>query len=313
MGMGMPPKPNFGFQPADGGASVDLKNCGAKAFKLERAPAQILIVLDRSGSMGEIVAGVPGNKWMNVTGALNETVTATNTSVLWGLKFFPNPTNCVVPDGVEVPIAAMNSMPVATAIAGTLPNGSTPTALAVTKAVAYLKGLGTNTPKYIVLATDGLPNCKVGGGQGTMDPDGAVMALQAAAADGFHTFVVGIATVMTQADTTLSAMAVAGMEPRAGDPKYYPVASRADLVGALGLITGQVTNCVFPLDQAPPSTGDLTVKVNGATVPRDPMHMTGWDLTANNAAVQIYGSFCDTLKAGGAGDQIEIIYGCYIP
>src|SRR3954453_12771410 len=158
-----PPQPNFGFQPPpappDGGAATGAKNCGAKAFNLEKAPAQILIVLDRSGSMNEIVTGTVGSKWVNVTGALNETLTATNGTVLWGLKTFPAPTGCAVADGVEVPIAAMNATPIATAMMPIVPNGSPPTALAVTKAIEYLKGLGTNTPKYIVLATDGLPNC----------------------------------------------------------------------------------------------------------------------------------------------------------
>jgi hypothetical protein len=308
-----PPQPNFGFQPPppgpDGGAGG--KNCGAKAFNLEKAPAQILIVLDRSGSMNEVVMGTVGSKWTNVTGALNETLTATDAAVLWGLKTFPAPTGCIVADGVEVPIATMNAMPIATAMQPIVPNGSTPTALAVTKAVEYLKGLGTTTPKYIVLATDGLPNCRAGGG--AMDNDGAIMAVTAAATEGFHTFVVGIATAMTAADTTLSQMAVAGMEARNADPKYYPVANRADLVAALGLITGQVTNCVFPLDQPPPALSDVTVRIDGMAVPRDPAHMTGWDLGANNASVQVYGSFCDALKNSGGGAKVEIVYGCYIP
>jgi hypothetical protein len=314
---GMPPKPDFGFQPppgSDGGFTGDVKNCGAKAFNLERAPAQIVVVLDRSMSMNMPVVGGMGSRWTNITGALNETLMATDSSVLWGFKVFPDPGGCTVADGVNVPIAAMNSMPITTAIQGIAPSGNTPTALAMTKTVEYLKSLGTNTPKYIVLATDGEPNCRGGGiFGGGQDNAGAVMAVAAAAAEGFHTFVVGIATAMTPADTTLGDMAMAGMEPRPVDPKYYPVANRADLVSALGLITGQVTNCIFPLDQLPPAPTDVTVRVNGTVVPRDPAHATGWDLTANGSAVQIYGSYCDMLKASGAGDKIEIVYGCFIP
>jgi hypothetical protein len=312
---GMVPMPDFGFKPgaAKDGGTGDAKNCGAMLFNLERAPAQILIVLDRSGSMNEIVPPIVGTKWVNVTAALNETVTATNDSVLWGLKVFPQPTGCVVADGADVPIAAMNSAPIAAGIQAVTPVGSTPTALAVTKAAAYLQGLGTTTPKYIVLATDGQPNCRAGGLGGSMDPDGAVMAVQAAATAGFHTFVVGIATTGTEADGTLNNMATAGLEPRTTDPKYYPVTSRADLVAALGLITGQVTNCVFPLNQLPPAPADVTVRINGMVVPRDTGHMMGWDLTSNNGAVQVYGSFCDTLKASGAGAKVDIVYGCYIP
>jgi len=292
-------------------------NCGAQAFNLERAPAEILIVLDRSGSMSMNVNGVAGSKWVNMTAALNDTLMATDSTVQWGFKLFPDPDGCNVADPVNVPIAAMNFATISAAISATQPNGNTPTALAMNKAVAYLQTSTTTTPKYIVLATDGEPNCgvRVGGNGnnngGTSDAPAAIMAVGAAAAAGFHTFVIGVATTGTAADTTLGAMAVAGLEPRAVDPKYYPVASRADLVAALGLITGQVTSCFFPLSQAPPASSDVTVRVNGMTIPRDASHTTGWDLTNNG--VQIYGSYCDALKGGGAGDKVEVVYGCFIP
>jgi hypothetical protein len=320
-GTGMPPKPDFGFTPpvtTAGGMSPDAKTCGEMAFNLQRSPAQILLVLDRSGSMADPAAGVMGSKWMNVTAALNETLTATDGTVQWGFKVFPQAMleRCAVADGVDVPIAPMNAMAIAGAITGVPPvnmgfaTGATPTAVAVTKATDYLKSLPTTTPKYMVLATDGLPNCR-NGVNGSDDATGAVAAVQAAAAAGFHTFVVGIATMnQPGADLTLNSMAMAGLEPRMADPKYYPVSSRADLVATLGLITGQVTNCVFPLTMAPPATGDVTVKVNGMVIPRDPAHAQGWDLAGN--AVQVYGAVCDQLK-GGAGDKVEIVFGCFIP
>ena len=52
-----------------------------------------------------------------------------------------------------------------------------------------------------------------------------------------------------------------------GDPRYYPVASRAELVNALSLITGKVADCVFPLDKLPPSPDDVAVDVNGCASP----------------------------------------------
>jgi von Willebrand factor type A domain len=310
---GPPPIPGFVFPPPSDGGSADVKNnCGEMAFNLERLPAQILVVLDRSTSMNTPVPPAVGNRWTNVTEALNETLTATNSTVLWGLKTFPDPSACSVAAGVNVPIAAMNAVPVASFIQTIGPNGNTPTAAAVARAADYLRGLPTTTARYIVLATDGEPNCRAGGNATTEDRDGAVLAVAAAAAEGFHTFVVGIATTLTPADATLSLMAVAGLEPRAVDPKYYPVSSRADLVAALGLITGKVASCVFPLNQLPPSTGDVTVRINGVVVQRDPNHAMGWDLTANGTAVEVYGGTCDMLKAGTT-DKVEIVYGCFIP
>jgi hypothetical protein len=188
-----------------------------------------------------------------------------------------------------------------------LGNG-TPTRYAIQKAVAHLKATPTNTPRYILLATDGEPNCADGMTNDLVDADGAVEAIRVAAMEGFKTFVVGIATQFGNANMTLNLMADAGGEPRAGDPRYYPVASRAELVNALSLITGKVADCVFPLDKLPPSPDDVAVDVNGMRVQRDPAKMNGWDYTANNRAIQIHGAACDAIKTANA--QVKITFGC---
>ena len=185
-------------------------------------------------------------------------------------------------------------MPMLAAIAGTMPLGNgTPTRYAIQKAVAHLKATPTNTPRYIVLATDGEPNCADGLTNALVDPDGAVEAIRMAATEGFKTYVIGIATQFGDANMTLNRMADAGGEPRVGDPRYYPVASRQDLVNALSLITGKVADCVFPLSKLPPSPNDVAVDVNGMRVTRDPTKMNGWDYTANNMAIQIHGPACE--------------------
>jgi hypothetical protein len=317
----MPPPFTFTTPPAGtmppvgGGTPPGGMKCGEMAFDLKRAPADLLVVLDRSGSMGDMVAGVVGTKWTNVTSAIDDTLMATDGTLGWGLKVFPSPGGCAVADGAEVPLAPHNFMPISTAITPIIPAGNTPTAAAITKSVDYLKTLTTPTVKYMVLATDGEPNCGAAGGgifgRSPGDGPGAVAAVQAAAAAGFHTFVVGIATGPVE-EMTLNAMAMAGMEPRTGASQYYPVASRADLVATLGLITGVVTNCVFPLDKAPPAPNDVTVKVDGNVVTRDPMHANGWDLAAGARSIQVFGAACDALKANAMA-KVEVVYGCYIP
>jgi hypothetical protein len=311
--------PPFTFMPPPAGNTAGTvgtdpsgsMKCGEMAFDLKRAPADLLVLLDRSASMNDMITGVVGTKWTNVTSAINDTLMATDATLGWGLKIFPSPGGCMVPDGAEVGIAPHNFTPVSTAIQPLVPNGQTPTAAAIAKSVDYLKTLTTSTVKYIVLATDGEPNCGNGFGGRISDGAGAIAAVQAAATAGFHTFVVGIATGAAE-ELTLNGMAMAGLEPRMGDPKYYPVASRADLVSTLGLITGVITNCIFPLDKAPPSMNDVTVKVAGTAVPRDTTHMNGWDLGAGGKSVQVYGATCDALKANAAA-KVEIVYGCYIP
>jgi von Willebrand factor type A domain len=286
-------------------------SCGFQDYMLERRPAELLMVLDRSGSMRE-----PANfmtltsKWDETVPALNETIMKTAATVSWGMKMFPvGLVACSTTDGVDVPIAANNAPMMLATIAGTMPLGNgTPTRYAIQKAVAHLKATPTNTPRYILLATDGEPNCADGMTNALVDPDGAVEAIRMAAADGFKTFVIGIATQFGDANMTLNRMAEAGGEPRMGDPRYYPVASRAELVNALSLITGKVADCVFPLDKLPPSPNDVAVDVNGMRVNRDPTKMNGWDYTANNMAIQIHGPACEAIKNANA--QVKITFGC---
>jgi von Willebrand factor type A domain len=310
-GMGVP-----GFELPDASstpppASKPDASCGFQDYMLERRPAELLMVLDRSGSMREPANFMTlASKWDETVPALNETIMKTAATVSWGMKLFPvGLVACSTIDGVDVPIAANNAPMMLATIAGTMPLGNgTPTRYAIQKAVAHLKATPTNTPRYILLATDGEPNCADEMTNALVDPDGAVEAIRMAAADGFKTFVIGIATQFGDANMTLNRMAEAGGEPRAGDPRYYPVASRAELVNALSLITGKVADCVFPLGKLPPSPDDVAVDVNGMRVNRDPTKMNGWDYTANNMAIQIHGPACEAIKNANA--QVKITFGC---
>src|SRR5438094_173159 len=75
---------------------------------------------------------------------------------------------------------------------GSSPDGLTPTTAAIDAAVNYLSGAidSDGHPKYILLATDGEPNC----GSGADDNAAAEQAVANAATKGIHTFVVGIGT-----------------------------------------------------------------------------------------------------------------------
>ena len=50
--------------------------------------------------------------------------------------------------------------------------------------------------------------------------------------------------------------------------------------------------------------------VNGATVPRDPSHLLGWDYTDTRlTTVVLFGAWCDTFVSSQTA-TISIYYGC---
>jgi hypothetical protein len=208
-------------------------------------------------------------------------------------------------------VAAKNHDAITTSIGATKPSSYTPTRLAENAAAAYLKTVADTNPKYIVLATDGLPNCIPGETDTQMgDEAGAEQSIADALTAGFPTFVVGISTTGTTADDTLNVMAMKGGVPRAGTPSYYSVASTADLQAALKTITGQVVTCNYPLAAAAPTNDpeSLTVHIGGMTVAQDPDN--GWDYSGpDHTAIKLFGAACDSVTKNPQA-KVEVFYGC---
>ena len=295
-------------------------NCGVKRHNLEKRPAELLLVLDRSGSMVDSVTdpatGMGVEKWSATVGALDAVLQATQAQVSWGLKLYPfGGDQCNVADAPEVPVAAANHAAVMASINGApavRDGGSTPTQAAVRKATAVFQNTPSPNNRFLLVATDGEPNCAadsgVFGGRSRSDRAGAVAAVGDALKAGIASFVIGIATAGSNAHETLNLMADAGGRPRNDATKYYPVASRAELITALEVITGQIASCTFPLDTPPPVVDNVAVEVDGTRVSRDNM-ASGWSYGPNNRSIVLHGEVCDRLKAGTAKD-VQILYGC---
>ena len=145
-----------------------------------------------------------------------------------------------------------------------------------------MRGLTDQNPRFILLATDGLPNCAPGTSDTAADDSaGAVMAVADAAAMGIPTFVVGVATGgMGTADTTLSNMANAGGYPRAGSPTYYNVSSTAEFVAVLQTLVGMAASCTFTVPDPPNTDTDrahigVIVERQGAHEGHEPRQRLG--------------------------------------
>ena len=320
-----------GAHAGNSGSSNPDANCAAINQGATRLPPDILIVQDKSGSMDESADGTcksscgSKSKWTQVTAALKQVVGMTDTTVNWGLKFFADNGHCGANGAPVVSIAAGNGAAVSSAIGNTKPGGNTPTRDAVATGAAYLMSVADTNPKYLLLATDGLPNCPAGcsltnpSSACTMtdnpaEDKAATDAVAAAAAAGVPTFVIGVG--MTGADATLNAMAVAGGMPQTGaSTSFYSVTDTASLVNALNAILGRVATCKFNVGDAPNSMTSVDqIDVYGDSTPigKDTNHANGWDYTnGTHTAIEVYGPQCDAILSG-AIKNVTITFRCII-
>jgi hypothetical protein len=322
-----------GGSPATGTAGIDgtggMRTCGLQQFAPTPKNADILLVLDRSASMQDPPdSSTTASKWSIVVPTLDAVITSTDTSVLWGMKSFPegSGSECVagsVTNAIDVGVAAGNAAAVTGAINTTTPAGNgTPTGDAINSAVMYLKSLSDSNPKYIVLATDGEPSCAaIPSSENTSGAKTyAVTAITSAKTAGFPTFVIGIATSDASDTATLNAMADAGGEVPASAsnplaPHFYLANNTATLTASLDSITGQISSCLFPLSMPPPVPNDSTklgvyLGAGMTKIPYDSKMANGWAYTdTNDSAVEVFGSWCTMIQAAGAG-AVQIIFGC---
>jgi hypothetical protein len=304
------------------GGTTGGDNCGVQNFMLAHGSIpELLIVQDRSGSMSEDPSGNiliktkdPKSRWMQMVTAIEGTVQS-NANIMWGLEMYPDANadpytsdGCEVSMSLDVPVGMNTGANIKTALDATEPDGSTPTTAAINAAVAYLTGAVDNDghPKYILLATDGEPNCS-----SSLDDNAAAeQAVTDAANKGIHTFVVGIGSGNGN-EAVLSQMAMNGKEPNttAGQKPYYEVSSAADLTAALTKIAGQIVSCSYALQSAPMNPDLVEIHSGTKTVPRDPSHMNGWDYGPMDLSIVFYGGACTDLQTGIV-QTVSAVYGC---
>jgi len=215
----------------DGGPTEDA-NCGFQNFMLDRRPAIVLLLQDRSTSMrNTLSSGL--TRWATLVEAVKPVLQQTQAGISWGFKFFPDSKICGVNAGVNIEPALNNAAPITTrldsiqVVQNSADNNGlwdgTPVAPALRQTAQYLASLPTDKQKYILLATDGQPTCAggdplLGGGDPDTDdrPSGPA-AVAEVAAMGIKVPVVGIAFSKTwdpaklkDNEITLNDMAKAG-------------------------------------------------------------------------------------------------------
>jgi hypothetical protein len=313
----------------------------------------MLLVIDKSDSMHDM------DKWSAMKSALTATVNATKDRIDFGLVLFPYQASttpigspacgtrcCEMPAlgtlNVGVEDGTTGVPKILGALNATAPSGATPTAKALSAALQYFTtGSGASLPgdKYVLLATDGGPNCNaaltcdalnctdekcpgadaganccVGVGDACLDDTATISRVNQLRTAGVPTFVVGIPG-SEKYELTLDALAVAGGRPaQVGSPRYYKVTAAGTAPGGLADVLRSITqtlitSCRLQLASNPPNPGLLNVAIDGTNLPK--AGADGWDLDSSTSppTVVVKGATCARIEATGA-QNVQILYGC---
>ena len=308
---------NGGSGTASGVPPTGDANCGSTTSSASRQPADVLLVLDRSGSMADSTAADQScnnqtgctARWPALTSAVDSTLTATAGAISWGLKFFSSSGDgCTVTSGVEVPISATSVSAIETQISNTSPGGNTPTEQAIEAATTYYGTVKDGNNHVILLATDGEPNCAPttttgpgggGGGNTTANVQGTIDAITAAKTAGIPVYVIGIGPSVGNLDS----FAKAG-----GTTSYFPATTPQDLTAAFSTISKSVATCTFSLASPPPDPNDVAVYLNKNLVDKDPTN--GWAFGASDQTIVLAGTSCATIMSSTTGAVVQILFGC---
>jgi hypothetical protein len=303
-----------------GGSPGEQWSCGSVTFATTRRPTDVLLVLDRSGSMKKSVVedcfcavhegdesgrlcsdtSVCTDRWVVLKTAVEKLI-AEAPGIEWGMQLFPSsePSSCGVSFSPEVVPSPSGGAAARAQIATLTPGGSTPVAMAIGAAAFYLGALAAPNPKAILLATDGEANCTDGHPDTTSSVlDATLAAIATAQRAGFPVYVVGVGPGTDDLDR----MAKAG-----GTGVYHPATSPEELLTDLASISRTVAGCTLPLPKAPPAPENIAVYVDNQLVKEDPAN--GWSYGADTSSLVFSGTYCERLVS--ASDvTVKVLFGC---
>ncbi|UJR86170.1 vWA domain-containing protein [Sandaracinus amylolyticus] len=278
--------------------------------------AEILFVVDRSGSMDWLEETGTQTRWQALTTAMNA-VLPSITDLPLGMLTFPlrDPAggnelrSCMVAASPEIPIAVGTGSTISARLVYADPRaGDTPTPAAIATARSYLAANPSTRPRFVVLATDGLPEPNCGATVAS-----TVSAITSLRVDlGVETFVLGFvgpdgsgsAAGIPALRDALNMMADAGGRPRmgAGTLRYYEAVDAPAFERALRAILAAATDCAVDLSSAPPRPGSVVVRRDAVVVPASGYTLTGTRL-------ELLGTHCDAIRSG-AVSTISVTDSC---
>jgi hypothetical protein len=308
-------------------AFVRFEACVEGRFTLVRREAQVVFVIDRSGSMSQPIQRGGTSRWDAMRTVFGQTLRLFEDSIRMGVLMYPRrPDSAALASaqacdqlpgtGIDIPPRLRNADAVLDVINASGPSGATPTAAAIARAARFLSTTGSRElARYLVVATDGAPNCNLTldpstcvcsygstscasagvGARYCLDDDGAVTAITTARAQGISTYVVGIdGDLAPEYVAVLDRMAVAGGRSLDGPRRYYSIQDTAALTRAFEDIQRTIVRCAYVTPSRPDDPSRITVHVGATEVPRDPSRRNGWDWTdADYGELTLFGPACE--------------------
>lgn len=324
-----------------GEVCTPVGRCGI--FREASRPAKVMLVLDRSASMLQGSTDDPrlDCKWndlKHVIAGSGGFIDGLGNRARIGLTFFPDLSAadsdaCTAGNvAVEVPdtpgfstgqIVSMLDASQATPFGGT-PTSSTLKAVLADDAFTREEPA---TQRFVILVTDGLPNCNPaiancsacmngespasscgGDPKSCLDYDDSMNAVRALRAKGVYTAVVGFGsqTIGLVATDVLNDMATQGGMARDGSRKFFQAADAKELGAILQTLVSSIGTCVFKLSQAPQHPERLEVVLTDtSTRPSQQTVLTRdseWRYSdSTNTEVAITGSPCRLMQAAEPG------------
>jgi len=290
----------------DAGEGTDANICASYTAVSEPKVPLVYILLDQSGSMKE-------PRWSHAKEALGTASASLEQFADVGFIGFPTHPISSDQDPTQSCAAQVKVAPGGTSaeISGSLEPtaptmGHTPVRAALDLAASELANATyAERPKYVVLITDGTPNCAQGEAAYIReDPTDAVVAMAAA---GITTFVVGYQLGNSVVEGINPTVVANNMAAAGGTTEYRDVVDGSELTAELEEIRKEVVPCDFELDEAPRG-GASYVRVTIDDV--DYAYQSEWTLVGEKTVSLNEGSTACTTLRDGENHKVNIQVEC---
>lgn len=332
-----------GSKPPGCGTAADGTFCECIDAPLFAEAPNMYFVLDRSGSMAE------GNKWQQVRIVVGKIMRALGPRASFGAMLYPGTSQDVCAPGVEIiptspgdPPSSNVDGPTTAALlqrSNVPPFGGTPTSASLEAVYRIVQKLPGKT--FVILATDGAPNCNPlatcgydkcgpnieniqgcpkegpkncceppeGFREGCLDSSASAAAATSLRNANIPVYVIGLPGAGPYANV-LDEIAVAGgtASPSTPSPRYFAVdaSSEAAMLAALKKVAAKiVATCEFNLKDTPSDPRLVNVYLDDVVLPYD--ETSTWKI--DGKTVTLLGNSCNRVMNGDVLD-VRIIAGC---